>query len=233
MCGLFERPTEKKKRGPTSQNTLLQCYYYIQMLLAPRPPPKLGFLYIAAISTQASPPHSRSVEFAAFIDPKDRAGDASQQDQVPRSQSFGLEDALQEGEVNDGHLAQKAAADGEVEHAVAHDLQLPAQHAFPLAAARQGVEHVEKHKAGECHRGIPGGHSAVCGHLTDVDDDSAKHDDRCRGQDALDQCAGEHSSVLRSRRAGHDCGIDRLDAQRLRGWPVHENICRQVVNEVP
>lgn len=163
-------------------NKMLQCYY-IQMLC-----PTIT-LYIATISTQASPPHPRSVELPPFVHPKHRTGNPGQEDQIPRAQRFGLENALQEGQVDDGHLAQEAAAHGEVEHPVAHDRHLPPQHAFALAAARHGVEHVEEDEAGECHGRVARGHGAVHGHFADVDDNGAEHDDGCRSQDALDQSA--------------------------------------------
>lgn len=81
--------------------------------------------------------------------------------------------------VDDRHLPQQAASDREAEHAVPGQTQFAAQHAFALASTCEGVEHVEKHKAGEGHGGVAGADCMIKGHLADVYDESTQHYDCC------------------------------------------------------
>lgn len=171
-----------------------------------------------------------------LVDPEHRACDAHQLEQVPDAEGLGLEDGLQEREVDDARLAHQRAQHRVVEHLVSEKGQFPPQNGLALAAARQGVEHVEKHKAGECHGRVVSRHDARAlarivnvidiPHLVDVNQQSAEHDEQRRREHPLDERLGKDSSRLRARRTRHDGRIDRLNTQRLRGRTVHKDVYR-------
>lgn len=147
-------------------------------------------LYTYTIPSQPPPPPSRTIKLPPLIHPKHRARNPHQKHQIPQPQPLRLKNPLQKRQVDHRHLAQQAAPDREIEHPVADEVQLPAQHALALAAARQRVEHVEEDEAGEGHGGVARGNGVVEGHLADVDDEGAQHDDGGGGEDALDEGAG-------------------------------------------
>lgn len=185
-------------------------------------------LYTHTVPSQPSPSTPRSIILPPLIDPKHRARNARQKHQIPRAQPLRLEYPLQEGQVNHRHLPQQAAPHGEIEHAVADEVQLPAQHALALAAAGQRVEHVEEDEAGEGHGGVARVDGVVDGHFADVDDDGAKHDDGGGGEDALDEGAGQDAGGAGAGGAGHDGWVDGFDAEGLRGGAVHKDVWRRI-----
>lgn len=117
--------------------------------------------------------------FAAFIHPEHRTGNEDQLDQRPEAESLGLEDALQEGQVDHAGLAGQGAKNSVIEHLVSEQRHFTAQDGLTLAAAAQCVEHVEENEAGECHGGVVRGDDAGAlldwaavgdiAHLVDVD----------------------------------------------------------------
>jgi len=181
-------------------------------------------LYTHTIPPEPSPPTSRSIVLPALIHPKHRTRNARQKHQIPCRQPLGLENSLQKRQVNHGHLPQQTATNREIEHLVAEKGQFASEHAFTFAAAGQRVEHVEEDEAGEGHGGVARVDNVVDRHLADVDDEGAEHDDGGGGEDALDEGAGEDAGGAGARRAGHDCWVDGLDAEGLRGGAVHEDI---------
>lgn len=174
---------------------------------------QVRILYTRAITTQPAPPAPRPPKFPPLIDPKDRTGQDQQRQQIPQIQGLGLENPLQKGQIDDGQLPGQTARHGVIEHFVAPQFDLSPQHAFALAAARQGVEHVEEDEARERHGGVAGRDGVVVGHFADVDDHGAEHDDGGRSKYTLDQRPGEDTSVFGTRRPGHDGGIDWLNAE--------------------
>jgi hypothetical protein len=146
------------------------------------------YLYIGAIPRPDSSPPSQKL--AGFIGPQDAAGDDYQADPVKEAQRLGLEDPLQKRHVDDGGLAQQAAADGEVEHSVVKHADLAAEHALALGPAGEGVEHVKQDEAGKGHGGVAGGDDAAVGHFVYICGEGADHDDGGRLEDATDEGGG-------------------------------------------
>lgn len=184
-------------------------------------------LHARTIPAQPPPP-PRINPLPPLIDPEHRTSNTHQGQQIPEPQRLRLKDALQERQVHDRHLAREAARDGVVKHLVREETDLAPQDALGLAAAGQGVEHVEEDEAGEGHGGVAGRDGVVDGHLADVDGERAEHDDRGRGEDALDEASRQDAGGSGAGRPGHDGGVDRLDAEGLRGGAVHEDVCGRV-----
>lgn len=171
---------------------------------------------------------------AALIDPKHRAGNANKLEQRGKAQRLGLENALQEREVDDAGLAEKGAEHGVVEHLVSEEGEFAAEDGFTLAAAGQGVEHVEEDEAGEGHGRVVGGYDArpfaeglavvEVAHLVDVDGECAHHDDHGGGENSLDEGFREHSRRLGPRGPVHDRGVYGLNSERLGRGAIHENV---------
>ncbi len=180
-------------------------------------------LHARTIPTQPPPP-PRIDPLPPLIDPENRTGNTHQRQQIAQPQRLRLEDALQERQIDDSHLARQAAGDGIIEHLIREQADFAAQDTLGLAAARQGVEHVEEDEAGEGHGGVAGRDGVVDGHLADVDGERAEHDDRGRGEDALDEAARQDAGGFGARGARHDGGVDGLDAEGLGGGAVHEDV---------
>ena len=58
----------------------------------------------------------------------------------------------------------------------------------------------------------------------DVSEEGAEHDEGGAGKDSSDEGFGEDTRVFWARRAGHDSGVDGLDAEGLSGGAVHQNV---------
>lgn len=171
---------------------------------------------------------------AALIDPKHRAGNANKLEQRGKAQRLGLEETLQERQVDDTGLAGQGAEHGIVEHLVSEEGKFAAEDGLAFTAAGQGVEHVEEDEAGEGHGGIVGSYYArpfakglavvEVAHFVDVDGECANHDDHGRGEHSLDEGFREHSRRLGTRRPVHYRGVYRLDSQRLGRGAIHEDV---------
>ena len=61
-------------------------------------------------------------------------------------------------------------------------------------------------------------------HFADVDGQRTEHDDHGGGEDAAEEGLGEDVGAARARGLGHDAWVDGLDAEGLRGGPVHEDV---------
>lgn len=201
--------------------------------------PQGNTLYIDTVpSTQTAPAAERMQVLAALVDPEDRASKADQLEQRSEAKSLGLEDALEEGQVDDAGLASERAHHGIVEHFVTEKRQLAAQDGLAFATAGQRVEHVEEDETRECHGSVvssdnPG--TLVKGlavgdvaHFVDIDGESANHDHQGRGQNSLDERACKNAGVLGTWGAVHDRGVNGLNTEGLRRWAIHKNICDKV-----
>lgn len=147
--------------------------------------------------------------------------------EIEQTKRLGLKHALQRGEIHDHHLAEEAAGDRVVEHAVAKELDLAVEDGLGLGAAGEGVEHVEEHEAGEGHGGVARRDLVVVAHLAVVGGEGAEHDDGGRLQDALDEGPREDARLARARGARHYGWVDGFDAEGLRGGAVHEDVWRR------
>lgn len=181
-------------------------------------------LYTGAITSEPASPGPRSHELPPLIHAKNRARQNHQHHQIPEIQRLGLENALQKRQIDDGHLPGQAARHRVIKHLVAPEFDLAPQHAFALAPARQGVEHVEEDEAGESHGGVAGRDGVVVCHFADVDDHGAEHDDGGGSEHALDERPGEDSGIFGPRRPSHHGGIDGLHPKGLGGRAVHEDV---------
>lgn len=180
-------------------------------------------LHARTIPTQPPPPPPIN-PLPPLIDPENRTGNTHQGQQIAQPQRLRLKNPLQERQIDDRHLARQAAGDSVIEHLIGKQADLAAQDALGLAAAGQGVEHVEEDEAGEGHGGVAGRDGVVDGHLADVDGERAEHDDRGRGEDALDEAARQDAGGFGAWGPGHDGGVDGLDAEGLGRRAVHEDV---------
>lgn len=133
-------------------------------------------LHARTIPTQPPPP-PRISPLPPLIDPENRTSSTHQSNKIPKPQCLRLKDALQERQIDDSHLARQAARDSIIEHLIREQTDFAAEDALGLAAAGQGVEHVEEDEAGEGHCGVAGRDGVIDGHLADVDGEGAEHDD--------------------------------------------------------
>lgn len=196
---------------------------------------------MASASNINTIPHAQSTAtaqstqvLAPLINPEHRAGNANKLEQRSQAQRLGLENALQEGQVDDAGLAGERAQHGIVEHLVAEEGEFAAEDGLAFAAAGEGVEHVEEDEAGEGHGGVVGGYHAgpfaeglavvEVAHFVDVDGECADHDDHGGGENSLDEGFGEDSRCFGARGAVHDGGVYGLDSEGLGRGAIHENI---------
>jgi hypothetical protein len=129
------------------------------------------------------------VIFPPFIDPEDQTRDAQERNEVSEAESLGLENALQDRKVNDGHLAQEASANREIKHPIAKQLHLAARDALIRRPTRQGIEHIEEDETGEGHGRVARRDFSVR-HFARIHEQCAEHDDACGSCDAADEGFG-------------------------------------------
>lgn len=167
--------------------------------------------YAAAVGPKASSPSVSSFYvLPSFIGPEDSTSYHGQCYQISKPQAFCLEDPLEEGDIDDGHLSQQTSTDRKIENAIPGQSDLPSKNAFALTPACERIEHIVKHEACESHSSIASTDGLVIIHLVKVDTESSGHDYKGGSQGTFEQGPRKHPCGFRSRRPIHDGRIHGL-----------------------
>ena len=104
-----------------------------------------------------------------------------------------------------------------------------AEHAAQVVSDVEQVERLEEHEGDEGHGAGHGGHPELClrsGRQHQHREGAGGHD--CAGeQDPEQPGPGQDALAGRAGWAAHGVGADRVDAQRHRRWPVHDQVDEQ------
>lgn len=146
-----------------------------------------------------------------------------QEQQIHAGQRLRLEHLLQRRKVYDQQLADHRERHREQEELVREQADL--EDALRLRAAAERIEHVEEDEARERHGGVAlGAAGRAVGHLALEHPQRAQYDDAGGQQHVDDHRARDHRLLDVARLLLQHVHVDRFDAQRLGGRPVHDDV---------
>lgn len=164
-------------------------------------------------------------------DNEHRGGERDQEEYIVGGERLRLEYHLERRKIDDEHLANDREGNGQQEHPIGG--QPNGEDTLRLRATGERIEHVEEHKARECHGRIPLrlAQRAV-GHLALEHPESAQHNDAGAQQHIDHHRLCDHRLLDVARLLLEHIMIHGLHAQRLCRRSIHYDIDPEYLHRI-